>query len=192
MEAAARPFAEGRHHAAGHEDVFHRTRFAVRHGSRAPYARASAVSSRRTRSRSSGVSTPMESCAGFDHLDGKTVLEHAQLLERFTAFERRGLERRHLQQKFTPLDVQTDMFKWSRRVGPAGGLADSGTGAREKYSANPWRSITTFTTFGSRSVVGVGETAAKRGHRQRRVVAKRFDGLRRWPRARSAVRHPGR
>src|SRR5262245_2625037 len=53
---------ERRNNAACHEDVFHRPDW-IGHCVRWPsYARVSTVNSRRTRSRSSGVSTPIESC----------------------------------------------------------------------------------------------------------------------------------
>ena len=58
-----------------------------------------ASSWRRTRSRSSGVSTPMESMSCLDCVDAIAVLERAQLFERLGALERRLRERGEFQRK---------------------------------------------------------------------------------------------
>ena len=117
------------------------------------------------------------------------VVERAQLFERFGAFERGRRQRGEAQQRVAPVDVQADC----RHAG-AGGQPSrvNGIGAREKYSAKPSPSTTTFMMFGLcrsasssirlRSVLissaGIG------GERRDRFV----DHLRR----RSAARLPGR
>ena len=75
------------------------------------------------------------------------MLERAQLLERLGPLERRRRQRRERQQELAAVDVQADVLEGARRAGRAGVTAH-GIGAREKYSANPWRSTTTFVTLG--------------------------------------------
>ncbi len=169
--------AERRHHAACHEDVFHRTRFLVHHGFGAPYARASAVNSRRTRSRSSGVSTPIESYVVSTILMENPCSSVRSCSSASARSSGVGSSGRNLEQKFTPLDVQTDMFQWNRLVGPAGRVADVRNGRAGKVQGIAESVGHDLDDMRIAHVVGRAETPAERGHVQRRVVAKRFDGF---------------
>ena len=60
-----------------------------------------------------------------------------------------GAQAREREQERAPVDVQADVLERERRRRARGAASRvNGIGAREKYSANPARSTTTFTTFG--------------------------------------------
>ena len=81
------------------------------------------------------------------------MLERPQLLEQLHLFQRRRRQRGESQQELAAVHVEADVLERARSDRCAG-ITAPGITAREKYSAMPWQSTTTFTTCGLASSAG--------------------------------------